>query len=504
MTDNIKNESVDDAERNQKSVSTGEAAKSAANTSTALVLARKKSQEVDGVDSRLSGRDVLLEIPQHDIKQVLADMRFYKRVGYLVSLLMFVGFFVWAALVPLKSAITVSGKIVTSVSNKIVQHPTGGVISELLVKEGDVVEKDQVLIRLSAVQVRSQLDIVTQRWLNAMLNIDRLRSERDDLTEIDWSPTLLTLAETGDLQDYFVTQKNLFKARRQSFKDEQAIYQRRIAQTRQQIIGLENLVKSQQKRKASIDQDLQDWMKLYEKRYTDKVKVRDMQRQLSDLDGDIASRQADLSRLNQSILETQHLASQRMEESVKEISEQLKNHQSQMIESSYQQTALQDELKRLNIVATGSGRVVGLQLTTTGGVVDPHKTLLQIVSESQDFTIVLKVKPTDIDQVFIDQQAEIKFTAFRINFMPVIYGKVIAVGADALQDEVDRQFYYLVKVEVSPEALSIIRKQGWSLVAGMPADAYLKTRERTLLSYIVRPFQLIVANAFNEDDGIQK
>jgi epimerase transport system membrane fusion protein len=441
---------------------------------------------------------------KQDTQKLLNNMRFYKRLGYFVSLVMFLGFFVWAAFVPLTSAIAVTGKVVTSASNKVVQHPTGGVISEILVKEGDFVDKGQVLIRLSDIQVRSQLDIVTERWLNALVNMDRLRSERDDLTAIHWSEAVLSVAGQRDLTDYYLTQKTLFKARRQAFKDEQEVYQKRIAQTRQQLIGLDNLIHSQQRRKVSIEQDLKDWMKLYEKRYTDKVKIRDFERQISDLDGDVASRQSDLARLNQLILETQRQASQRMEESAKDISEQLKNYQSQMIEASYQKASLQDELTRLTIVATGSGRVVGLQLTTNGALVEPHKTLMQIVPENQGFTILLKVKPTDIDQVFVGQRAEIKFTAFRINFMPVIYEQVAAVGADSLQDEQDRQFYYLVKVNVSAAALAIINQQGWSLVAGMPAEAYLKTRERTLLRYILRPFQLIVSNAFNEDDGIEQ
>lgn len=436
-------------------------------------------------------------------KRALYEIGFYKRLGYFVSVVMFLGFFAWMAIVPLKGAIVTDGKVVTKIANKVVQHPTGGVVSELLVKEGDLVSKGQVLIRLSDVQVKSQLDIVTRRWQQAKMNLDRLRAERDRQSKITWSPEIQALLDQDDaLKDEVNTQIALFDARKQAIVNEQAMYDKRISQTQQQMVSLDNLIRAEQKRIGSLSQDLQDWLKLYEKRFTDKVKVRDLQRQLSDLEGSVASRRADVDRLGQSILETQRLASQRQEESMKDISEQIKQQQELERESSYQRTALLDELNRLEIVATEDGRIAGLELTTVGAVVDGHKTLMYIVPANNEFMLSVKVKPTDIDQVFVGQSTEIKFTAFRLNFIPVIYGEVVAVGADALPDDTDRRPYYRVRVSIPQDAIDTLAKQQWQLVPGMPANAYLKTRERTLLNFMLRPFELMIMNAFNEDDGL--
>jgi epimerase transport system membrane fusion protein len=436
-------------------------------------------------------------------KRALYEIGFYKRLGYFVSLVMFLGFFAWMAIVPLKGAIVTDGKVVTKIANKVVQHPTGGIVSALLVKEGDLVTKGQILIRLSDVQVKSQLDIVTRRWQQAKMNLDRLRAERDHKNTITWSPEVQALLDQNDaLKDEVNTQIALFEARKQAIINEQAMYDKRISQTKQQMVSLDNLIRAEQKRTGSLSQDLQDWVKLYEKRFTDKVKVRDLQRQLSDLEGSIASRHADVDRLGQSILETERLASQRQEENMKDISEQIKQQQELEMEASYQRTALLDELNRLEIMATEDGRVAGLEVTTVGAVVDGHRTLMYIVPANNEFMLSVKVKPTDIDQVFVGQSTEIKFTAFRLNFIPVIYGEVVSVGADALPDDTDKRPYYRVRVSIPQEAIDTLAKQQWQLVPGMPANAYLKTRERTLLNFMLRPFELMIMNAFNEDDGL--
>ncbi len=440
--------------------------------------------------------------------RALYEIRFYKRLGYFVSLVMFIGFFLWMAFVPLTGAIVTDGKVVTKIPNKVVQHASGGIVSELLVKEGDQVHKGQVLIRLSDVQVRSQLDIISRRWLQALLNLERLRAERDQQTQIIWSQEVEALMQAAEhfpnLADEMATQEALFAARMQSVIHEQAMYEKRVAQTKQQILSLESLVRTEQKRVHSLNQDLQDWVKLYEKRFTDKVKVRDLQRQISDLEGSIASRRAEIDRQAQVMSETERLASQRREENLKDVSEQLKLHQSQQMEAGYQRHALLDELNRLEIVATEEGRVAGLEVSTVGAVLEPRRTLMHIVPSANEFMLSAKVKPTDIDQVFVGQQTEIKFTAFRLNFIPVIYGEVLSVGADALPDDMDKRPYYRVRVSIPKEAIDTLAAQGWHLVPGMPANAYLKTRERTLLNFILRPFELMLMNAFNEDDGLRQ
>lgn len=426
----------------------------------------------------------------------------FRRFGLFVAVAMLGGFIAWAALAPLKSAVVAAGKVVVESRNKVVQHLDGGIVSDIYVKEGDLVHKNQPLLRLSDIQIRAQLDIVNSQLWEASANLARLMAERDGLEVLTISPALQSVREEPKVAQSLATQQQLFTARRQAYHSEQSVLKQRIAQTRQQVLGLEQLVGSQQKRAQSLSLDVKDWQVLFEQQFADKIRLREMQRQLTEIEGDIASKQSEIARLKQVIAETERQILLRQQEYQKEVTDGIREAQSRQSEAEARVAALTDQLHRVEILAPDDGRVVGFEVVTLGAVLEPRRPIMEIVPTEQAFAVMGQMQTQDVDQVVPGQLAEIKFMAFNTNYLPVLYGKVESVAADALVDDITKMPYYKVKIVPDMDAVELLSKQGLQLVSGMPADVYIQTRERTLLNYIIRPLQVMVSRAFNEDDGL--
>jgi epimerase transport system membrane fusion protein len=192
----------------------------------------------------------------------------------------------------------------------------------------------------------------------------------------------------------------------------------------------------------------------------------------------------------------------RQQEYLKEVTDHIRDAQARQSEAEARQGALRDQLKRVDIVSPDDGRVVNFDVVTVGAVLDPRRTIMEIVPAEHQFAVLGQMDTMSVDQVSVGQIAEIKFTAFNTNFLPVLYGKVQSISADAVMDESTKMPYYKVKVVPEPEAVQELEKHNWQLVSGMPADVYIITKERTLMNYILRPIQMMFMRAFNEDDGI--
>ncbi|OZB85181.1 MAG: hypothetical protein B7Z48_06305, partial [Thiotrichales bacterium 12-47-6] len=276
------------------------------------------------------------------------------------------GFVLWAGLAPLKSAVVATGKVVVESRNKVVQHLDGGLVAEIYVKEGDLVKKNQPLLRLSDVQIQAQLDIVNSQLWEAKANLARLQAERDGLDQLVLSSELKQLQSEPKMAQYLLTQMQLFEARRQAYHSEQSVLKQRIGQTKQQISGLEQVIASQVKRSQSLSQDVKDWQSLYEQQFADKVRLREMQRQLTELEGDIAGKQSEIARLKQVVAETERQVLLRQQEYQKEVTDGLREAQSRQSEAEARVSALSDQLRRIDILSPDDGRVVGFDVVTVG------------------------------------------------------------------------------------------------------------------------------------------
>ncbi|MCI4410367.1 MAG: HlyD family type I secretion periplasmic adaptor subunit [Thiotrichales bacterium] len=466
----------------------------------------KKSAVVAEQSEVLLAQDDVLTAPAVEEKAPFVSLPLdeapYRRFGMFVTFGMLGVFLVWAAFAPLKSAIVGSGKIVVESRNKVVQHLDGGIVAEIYVKEGDQVHKGQPLLKLSDVQIKAQLTIVHSQLWEAMASFDRLMAERNGLEVLTFSPAVLALKNEPQMARYMETQQQLFTVRRLAYHSEQSVLNQRVAQTKEQINGLEHVVLSEQNRAKSLTQDVKDWRSLYEQQFADKIRLREMERQLTELEGDMASKQSEIARLRQVATETERQKLLRQQEYLKEISDQMRDVQGKQSEGEARQAALVDQLQRIEIDAPDDGRVVGFDVVNVGAVIDPRRPIMQIVPNEHSFAVLGRIQTMDIDMVSAGQRAEIKFSAFNTNFLPVMYGHVESVGADSLIDEATKQPYYTVRVIPEPEAVAVLEKQGWQLVSGMPADIYIQTRERTLLNYIIKPLEVMISKSLNEDDGV--
>lgn len=426
----------------------------------------------------------------------------FRRLGMFVSVVMLGGFVAWASFAPLKSAVVASGKLVVESRNKVVQHLDGGIVADIYVKEGDMVKKGQPLLKLSEVQIQAQIDIINSQLWEAMANLARLTAERDGQEKLILSAELEALKSEPKMAQYLATQLELFKVRRQAFHSEQAVLKERVNQTKEQIQGLEKVLASERTRAHSLSQDVKDWQVLYEQQFADKVRLREMQRQLSELEGDISGKESDVARLKQSVSETERQMKLRQQEYLKEVTDQMRDAQAKQSESEARRAALQDQMNRIDIISPDDGRVVNFDVVTVGAVIEPRRVMMEIVPAEQQFAVMGQMDTMSVDQVTTGQKAEIKFTAFNTNFLPVLYGQVQSVSADAVMDEATKMPYYKVKVIPDQSAVDELEKHNWQLVSGMPADVYIITKERTLMNYILRPIQMMFMRAFNEDDGV--
>jgi epimerase transport system membrane fusion protein len=454
----------------------------------------------------LLAKDEVLSAPVVEKAEPLTTLRMddkpFRRLGMFVAAGMLGGFVLWAVLAPLKSAVVGSGKVVVESRNKVVQHLDGGIVAEIYVKEGDLVKKGQPLLKLSDVQIKAQLDIVNSQLWESMANLERLNAERNGQETLVLSDAVKALQNEPKMAEYLATQKQLFTVRRQAFHSEQSVLQQRVAQSKQQVKGLEQVVQSEKSRAQSLSTDVKDWQSLYEQQFADKVRLREMQRQLTELEGSIAGKQSEVARLKQVAAETEHQILLRQQEYLKEVSDHMRDAQARRSEGEARSNALADQLRRIDINAPDDGRVVGFDVVTVGAVIEPRRPIMQVVPAEHAFVVVGRIQTTDIDMVSLGQRAEIKFSAFNTNYLPVLYGNVANIGADALIDEATKMPYYDVKVIPEPEAVERLEKQGWVLISGMPGDVYIQTRERTLMNYIVKPLSVMMSRALNEDDGL--
>ncbi|MDR9499994.1 MAG: HlyD family type I secretion periplasmic adaptor subunit, partial [Hydrogenovibrio sp.] len=404
----------------------------------------------------------------------------YYRFGWLVVILVFVVFGGWAALAPLSSSAVAPGEVQVEESNRTVEHYEGGIVSEILVEEGEIVEKGEVLLRLSPTQAASELNTV-QSQLNSLLALEaRLVAERSGKERVSFPPSLLQQAETSDdVQELIEGQRALFDARRNGLNQELKIYGQQVSALKQQISGLQEQIKSLDNRIASYEEEVEDWQALYDERFADKVRLQEMKRELSRLKGERAGNLSETARLKVKVAETESQRVLRKQQFLQEVVAELKDVQTQKYELQARKTALLDRLKRVEIRSPASGKVNGLKIHTVGAVVRSGDPLMEIVPKTQNFVVLARVKPQDIDKVRVGLMADVVFSAFNTQSTHVITGEVTKLSADSFTDEQSGEKYFEARVRITPEGVKQMKEDGIFMLPGMPAETMIKTGERT-------------------------
>lgn len=414
----------------------------------------------------------------------------------LVAIFILVGVFgLWIGLAPLSSAAVAVGKVAVVDNKKVIQHLEGGVVEKIYVKDGAVVKEGDPLIEIKNARLKAEIEIVRQDLLQNSLLISRLEAQRDGAKQINFDPGLKKIKGYEEAKK---AQENIFKEQNTLIKGELDILNKRISQLREQISGTRAILQAKQSRIKSLDEEQKEWQELYSQQLTDKIRLRDIQREHSNLVGEAAQATADIARLNVQINETESQMLVRQRSFKEEVLKQLEIARVKFSEALERYTALNEQSERTIVKAPVNGTVVELAAHTIGGVIKPGENIMSIVPSDANFIVDAKLGIADIDSVHTGLPADLRFSAFNTKQSHVISGKVTYISADSITDQRGMSYYEL-KAELTPQGKQDLEQHKFFLLPGMPAEVIVKTGERTVLNYILKPFLDMFQRAFNEE-----
>jgi HlyD family secretion protein len=378
---------------------------------------------------------------------------------------------------------------------KHVQHREGGIVREILVKDGDVVKAGSVLVRLDDTAVRTTLAAVVGQLVDLKATRARLVAERDGKDRIDFPPSEYREAPK-DLAEIEAGQTMLMKARRISMANRKQQLEEQVRQLEKQISGLDAQRRAKQNEVALLDEELAGVSTLIGKKLVTKNRITSLKRDRAKLLGEHGELVSQIAGLHRAISERRAQIVQLDEERRAEILQALQDVWSRIAELEEKRLAIDDERSRLEIRAPRSGTVHQMAVHTIGGVIAPGETVLQIVPREDVLVIEAKVSPADIDQLYVDQQATIRFPGLDHRTTPRINAHVQTIAADQTADEATQAPYYAVRL-VMPDS-EVARLKDQKLVQGMPVEAFITTANRTVLSYLTKPIVDQIAHAMND------
>ncbi|MDC7788028.1 HlyD family type I secretion periplasmic adaptor subunit [Rhodoplanes sp. TEM] len=428
---------------------------------------------------------------------VLASIRRHLAAGGLVCGLTVTGLGGWAAATTLAGAVVASGQLVVESHIKKVQHPTGGVVGEIRVREGARVGAGDVLIRLDATQARATLAIARKRLDELAARQARLEAERDDADAIAFPAALAVRAHDPEVAALTAGERSLFGLRRAARHGQKAQLAERIAQAETEIRGLAAQEEAKARGMALIERELAGLRGLFDRGLVSIQRMMALEREAAALDGERGRLAAARAQVAGRIAETRLQILQIDQDLRSEVATSLREVEAQTAEYVERRVAAQDQVDRVDIVAPQAGRVHELAVHTVGGVIAAAETIMLVVPEDDALALEVQVAPQDIDQIRLGQPAVLRLSAFNQRTTPELAGEVSRIAAELSREERTGRSWYLVRIAVP--AAEIARLGGLRLVAGMPAEAFVRTGERSALSYLVKPLRDQLARAFREE-----
>ena len=411
----------------------------------------------------------------------------YLKLGYAGVAALVLGLFGWAAVSPIKGAVIAPGFVAVDGKPAVIQHLDGGIIGEILVRDGARVAAGDPLIRLDPTEISASQEIVQLQLNETRARVERLKAERDGLASMTVPDDLMQAALTEPrVQRAVDGQRKLFEARRDALRGNTAQLRERIRQSEDQIAGAGALIRSSQEQVAKLDEERVAKQQLVDRGYLAKANVLAIEREQLRLRGDVESRQSDIDRLRASISETRAQIGQLERDRQAEVLTELRQAEAEVSGFREQLTATSAQAGRVTITAPVSGTVHNLALTTTGGVIQPGLELMQIIPSDADLVVLTQVNPQDVDQVFVGQDARVRLSAFNARTTPELYARVTRVAPDRLVDPQTGFPYYEVEVDIPAEELARLA-DGQDLIPGMPAESFMQTESRTVLNYLLKP-----------------
>jgi HlyD family type I secretion membrane fusion protein len=434
-------------------------------------------------------------------REVPRSARWPITAGIVVLLTWGLGFGAWAALAPLEGAVVASGSFVATGQNKQVQHLEGGIIRDILVKEGDLVEPNQLLLRLDEMAAKSKLRRLVLRQFRLSAIEARLNAEIHPDASLQFPPTT-----DPEVESIMEGQQAQLSARRSTLLLQEKVLRKEISGLQETVGGYEKQVDSTQKRLALFDEELKDKNTLLDRQLVRKTEVLDLQRSEASLAGELGELLGRIGDAKDRIARADQQIAQLHAEAVQKAVEELRQTESDLDDVQEQIRAATDVVERTEVRAPVRGIVVKLNRHTAGGVVGPGEVILELLPVDDNLVIEARVNPRDISHVKAGQDSLVRLTALNQRMTPMIEGKVVYVSADAVPEQMaqnakelegPRHDSFVVRVRLDDDDTH--KKVGsFQPTPGMPADVYIKTGQRTFFSYMMRPVLDSFSRAFRE------
>ncbi len=432
----------------------------------------------------------------------MADQDFSARtplaIGFLALVVLVGGFGTWSVMANISGAVIVSGAIEVDQNRQVVQHPDGGVVSEILVKEGDLVAAGDVLIRLDSTLLQSRLNVVEGQYFEILARAARLAAERDGAAAPEFPDALTGLAQDrSDITALIQGQERLFTSRSQTLATQAEQLAKRAGQIRAQIDGVNAQQNALDKQLVLIREELVNQETLLAKGLAQASRVLSLQRDEAGLLGRIgelaAARAEAEGRITEIDLNVTQLTAQRREEAMTE----LRNLESTRLDLAEQRLSLIETLNRLDLRAPVSGIVLGMRVFAERAVIRAADPVMFLVPQDRPLVIAAQVDPIHVDQVYVGQEVRLQFTAFNTRDTPDLTGHVTKLSADAFTDEGSGVSYYRTEIHLDEGELTKL-PEGASLLPGMPATGFIRTQDQTPLAYLIDPLRDYFDKAFRE------
>jgi HlyD family secretion protein len=425
-----------------------------------------------------------------------ASIRRHLFVGLLIVVLLGGGVGGWAATVKLSGALIAQGSIVVDQNVQKVQHPTGGIVGELRVRDGDYVKAGDVLVRLDETVMRANLAIVTKGLDQQLARKARLEAERDGAENLSYSSDLIARSKDPDIAATLASEQKLFELRRTERLGQKAQLTQRVSQLEEEIAGIEAQQAAKSQEIDLIARELAGVRDLYARNLVQLSRLTQLEREVARLGGERAQLVAVAAQSRGRIAEIRLQIIQIDQNLSSEVAKELRDTDGKIGEFVERKITAEDQLRRVDIRAPQNGFVFQSAVHTIGGVISASDPIMYIVPDNDKLQVEAKVQPQDIAQVKVGQPAVLRFSAFDVRTTPEMNGEVTRVSADTSTDQRTGLSYYTIRVGLPPEELKKLGEL--KLLPGMPVETFVQTGERTVISYLMKPLYDQFMRAFRE------
>ncbi|OAM51319.1 hypothetical protein A7981_11380 [Methylovorus sp. MM2] len=418
------------------------------------------------------------------------------RKGMFVGIVIVGGFFLWASIAPLSGAVIAEGKIKFATNRKTIQHLEGGIVKQILVRDGDIVKAGQPLVLLEDTRNSAELNILRDQHDALLAKDARLIAEKTLADKISFPSELLT-PSTPKRVELINKENAIFYSKRKILNDQISLLKTELSHSKDAVTAYQAQVSAISENINYRQEQVAMREGLMQKNFVGKADVLNYRQALTEKKEQLAEKNADLNNTRARVAELDLRAIDAKNQYIQQADSDLKETSSQLQEVIERLRPAEDSMLRRTVLAPIDGQVMSLKITTIGGIVSPGQAMMDIVPSSDDLVIEVNVKNIDIDTVFTDQVAEIQLNAYNQRSTPMVSGKVTYVARDAIEDPQTKMVTYPAHVMIDRDALKSL--QHVKIEPGMPATAYIKTQERSMLEYLISPITQRMRHTFREE-----